>query len=219
MVHLYKIKTLCEKRKVSIKQVAAELGMTEQSLHKIVKTNSTKIDTLIAISDYFKVSPAYFFDTIDEQGTNKVLIDKNELDGLLKKIIAYSIHGFGMVKLEWDTDAEKFNTYFDLLKKQFSPDERDLNFISSLIDTPVEITETTTPKDVTKLLMTKDEFDFTSAYYYGMRKMEAQEEYQNYKNFLNRHNIQPTDKMKLELEELESKIKHYESMSIIGNIK
>lgn len=28
-----------------MKQAAVELGMTEQSLHKIIKANSTKIDT------------------------------------------------------------------------------------------------------------------------------------------------------------------------------
>lgn len=31
-------------------------------------------------------------------------------------MIAYSIHGFGMVKLEWDAKEQKFNSYFDVLK-------------------------------------------------------------------------------------------------------
>ena len=46
MVHLKKIKELCKKKNVSMKQ----LSMTEQSLHKIIKANSTKIDTLMSTS-------------------------------------------------------------------------------------------------------------------------------------------------------------------------
>ena len=52
-----------------------------------------------------------------------------ELEGLIKKVIAYSIHGFGMIKLEWDTVEQKFNSYFDVLKKQYSPDASDLKYI------------------------------------------------------------------------------------------
>ena len=44
-----------------MKQAAVELGMTEQSLHKIIKANSTKIDTLLSMAQYFNVEPAYFF--------------------------------------------------------------------------------------------------------------------------------------------------------------
>lgn len=48
----------------------------------------------------------------------------------------------------------------------------------SLLETGVHITDKITPKDVERVLMTKDEFDFTSTYYYGIRKMEVQEELQ-----------------------------------------
>lgn len=50
MVHLERIKELCEKKNVTMKQAAVELGMTEQSLHKIIKANSTKIDTLLTMA-------------------------------------------------------------------------------------------------------------------------------------------------------------------------
>ena len=61
MVHLERIKELCEKKNVTMKQAAVELGMTEQSLHKIIKANSTKIDTLLSMAQYFNVGHAYFF--------------------------------------------------------------------------------------------------------------------------------------------------------------
>ena len=122
MVHLERIKELCEKKNVTMKQAAIELGMTEQSLHKIIKANSTKIDTLLTMAQYFNVEPAYFFDNYSVDTSGGICISKEELEGLLKKVIAYSIHGFGMVKLEWDAKEQKFNSYFDILKKQYSPD-------------------------------------------------------------------------------------------------
>ena len=69
-----------------------------------------------------------------------------------------------MVKLEWDTKEQKFNSYFDILKKQYSPDASDLKYISSMLERDIHITDKTTPKDVARVLMTKDEFDFTSTY-------------------------------------------------------
>ena len=219
MVHLKRIKELCEKKNVTMKQAAVELGMTEQSLHKIIKANSTKIDTLLTIAQYFNVEPAYFFDNYSPNIENSICIDKGELEGLLKKVIAYSIHGFGMVKLEWDAQEQKFNSYFDILKKQYSPDAADLKYISSLLESEITITDKTTPKDVARVLMSKDEFDFTSTYYYGIRKMEVQEELQKLMSFLDKHNIAVTDSIKKDINELKGRVKYYEGKSIIGNNK
>lgn len=219
MVHLERIKELCEKKNVTMKQAAIELGMTEQSLHKIIKVNSTKIDTLLNMAQYFNVEPAYFFDNYSAGASDGVCISKEELEGLIKKVIAYSIHGFGMVKLEWDTVEQKFNSYFDVLKKQYSPDASDLKYISSMLETDIHITDKTTPKDVARVLMTKDEFDFTSTYYYGIRKMEVQEEFQKLTAFLDKHNIPISDSIKKDIDELKGRIKYYEGKSIIGNNK
>lgn len=219
MVHLERIKELCEKKNVTMKQAAVELGMTEQSLHKIIKANSTKIDTLLTMSQYFNVEPAYFFDNYSPNIENSICIDKGELEGLLKKVIAYSIHGFGMVKLEWNAQEQKFNSYFDVLKKQYSPDATDLKYISSLLESEITITDKTTPKDVARVLMSKDEFDFTSTYYYGIRKMEVQEELQKLMSFLDKHNIPVTDSIKKDIDELKGRVKYYEAKSIIGNNK
>lgn len=219
MVHLERIKELCEKKNVTMKQTAVELGMTEQSLHKIIKANSTKIDTLLSMAQYFNVEPAYFFDSYSAGASDGVCISKEELEGLIKKVIAYSIHGFGMVKLEWDTKEQKFNSYFDVLKKQYSPDASDLKYISSMLEKDIHITDKTTPKDVARVLMTKDEFDFTSTYYYGIRKMEVQEELQKLTAFLDKHNIPISDSIKKDIDELKGRIKYYEGKSIIGNNK
>lgn len=217
MINLQKIKELCLNKNVTIKQAALDLGMTEQAMHKIIKTNSTKIETLISIAQYFNVNPTYFFDSSSDESKHTVIISKEELNNLIKKILAYSIHGFGMVKLEWDNKEQMFKSYFDVLKKQYSPDTEDLKYISSLLDKNFKLTDKATPKDITRQLMTKDEFDFTSTYYYSLRKAEVQEELQKLTSFLNRHNIDMTDSIYKEVEELKEQICYYESKSIIGN--
>lgn len=146
----------------------------------------------------------------------RILIDIVELLLVFARSV---LHGFGMVKLEWDAKEQKFNSYFDVLKKQYSPDASDLKYISSLLETDVHITDKTTPKDVARVLMTKDEFDFTSTYYYGIRKMEVQEELQKLTAFLDKHNIPISDSIKKDIDELKGRIKYYESKSIIGNNK
>lgn len=217
MINLQKIKELCLNKNVTIKQAALDLGMTEQAMYKIIKTNSTKIETLISIAQYFNIEPTYFFDSSSDESKHTVIINREELNNLIKKILAYSIHGFGMVKLEWDNKEQKFKSYFDVLKKQYSPDTEDLKYISSLLDKNIKLTDKATPKDITRQLMTKDEFDFTSTYYYSLRKAEVQEELQKLTSFLNRHNIEMTDSIYKEVEELKEQIRYYESKSIIGN--
>ncbi|MDR1091034.1 MAG: helix-turn-helix transcriptional regulator [Prevotella sp.] len=228
MVYLSKIRKLCDKKGVSMKQAASDLGMTEQSLHKLIKANSTKIDTLLTIADYFKVEPAYFFDSHSGDINLYVKVKKEELTGLIKKALAYSIHGFGLIKLEWDEKEEKFNSYFDILEKQYSPTKEDLTYISSILreerglnikantDIPIELSDKTTPKDITRLLMTKDEFDFTTAYYYSIKKTQAQEELQKLSSFIGKHDIQITPSIEKEIQELKDKIRYYEMRSIIG---
>jgi hypothetical protein len=211
-----------------MKQASSDLNMTEQSLHKLIKANSTKIDTLLAISDYFGVEPAYFFDKTTGDTNRYVKIKREELTGLIKKVISYSIHGFGLIKLEWDETAGRFNSYFDILDKQYSPTKEDLDYISGILqeerqlnlqantDIPIELTDKTTAKDITRLLMTKDEFDFTSAYYYSIKKGQAQEELQQLSTFIEKHGIQKTPSIEKDIEELQDKIRYYEGKSIIG---
>jgi hypothetical protein len=141
------------------------------------------------------------------------------LDNLFKKVLAYSIHGFWLIKLEWDDKEEKFNSYFDILDKPYTPTSEDLEYISSILETKVEVTYNATSKDITRLLMTKDEFDFTSAYYYSIKKMPAQEELQKLSSFIEKHHIQQTASIEKDIQDLKDKIRYYEAKSIIGGNK
>ena len=58
-----------------------------------------------------------------------------------------------------------------------------------------------------------------STYYYGIQKMEVQEELQKLTAFLDKHNIPISDSIKKDIDELKGRIKYYENKSIIGNNK
>ena len=62
MANLQIIKDLIKKKKLSIREVANELGISEQGLQKLIRENSTKIETLEALSSILEVSISVFFD-------------------------------------------------------------------------------------------------------------------------------------------------------------
>ncbi|GAB6010248.1 hypothetical protein [Dysgonomonas reticulitermitis] len=80
----------------------------------------------------------------------------------------------------------------------------------------IELMDNATPKDITRLLMTKDEFDFTSAYYYSIKKGQAQEELQKLSSFIEKHCIPKAASIEKEIQDMKGKIRYYESKSIIG---
>lgn len=62
MANLSLIKTLAESRHISIAELSAKIGITEQQLHGIVRKNSTKINTLEKIAEILDVPVSYFFE-------------------------------------------------------------------------------------------------------------------------------------------------------------
>ncbi len=62
MVNLLRIKDLAEKRKISIRELAEMVGLKENQIHVMCRTNSTKIDTLEKIANALNVSIVEFFD-------------------------------------------------------------------------------------------------------------------------------------------------------------
>ncbi len=77
-----------------------------------------------------------------------------------------------------------------MLDNQYSPTKEGLAYVSSVVGRKIELTDATTPKDISRLLMTKDEFDFISTYYYSIRRMQEQEELQRLLSFMEKHGIQ-----------------------------
>ena len=62
MANLQRIKDLAETRKISIRELADRVGVKENQIHVMCRTNSTKIDTLEKIAHELGVPAAYFFD-------------------------------------------------------------------------------------------------------------------------------------------------------------
>lgn len=62
MANLQLIKELAEQRKMPIRTLAEKVGLQENRIHVICKTNSTKIETLEKIAAALNVSVKVFFD-------------------------------------------------------------------------------------------------------------------------------------------------------------
>ena len=56
------IKILCNENKTSLKDLAIEIGISEQGLHGIIRNGDMKVSTLQAIADYFQVPITFFFE-------------------------------------------------------------------------------------------------------------------------------------------------------------
>ena len=62
MANLQKIKSILKEKGLTIRYLAGELGISEQGLQKLIRENSTKIETLEAIANILEVSISIFFD-------------------------------------------------------------------------------------------------------------------------------------------------------------
>lgn len=72
MANLQLIKEFADKKNITLAQIANELGITPQALSKIMRNNSTKIETLERIADILKVSVTLFFDKPENKGVKQV---------------------------------------------------------------------------------------------------------------------------------------------------
>ncbi len=77
MANLLLIKDFAEKRKISIRDLAEKVGLKENQIHVICRTNSTKIDTLEKIAQVLDVSVTEFF---DNTVGNTILGNNNQLN-------------------------------------------------------------------------------------------------------------------------------------------
>lgn len=62
MAHLQYIKSIAQARRISIEQLAAKVGVKSQAIHLMVRTGSTRIETLEKIAEILNVPCSIFFD-------------------------------------------------------------------------------------------------------------------------------------------------------------
>jgi Helix-turn-helix. len=66
MANLQLIKILAREKNISLDNLAKELNITPQGMAKLIRLNSTRIDTLERIAEKLKVSPCVFFTPPEE---------------------------------------------------------------------------------------------------------------------------------------------------------
>lgn len=73
MPNLLKIKEIAEAQGISIRALADAIGVKENQIHVMVRTNSTKIETLEKIANTLHVPVAVFFnERIDEKAQTNI---------------------------------------------------------------------------------------------------------------------------------------------------
>lgn len=87
MANLLKIKELLKEKKITIKSFSADIGMTEQGLQKLIRDNSTKIETLELIAKKLNVSVVVFFDE-NTQANNALPLTDSQFTYFIDKIEA-----------------------------------------------------------------------------------------------------------------------------------
>lgn len=83
MVNLGLIKDLCAAKGVSVRKMAIDSGLTQSTVASMIKNNSTTLENLEKISNYFGISPAAFFNAHTEPA---VVCLRNAFERDLKRI-------------------------------------------------------------------------------------------------------------------------------------
>ena len=61
-LNLKKLKDLCFKRKITLKQLSEKTGISQTAITMAMHRNSTTIETFKTLADFFNVPMEYFFD-------------------------------------------------------------------------------------------------------------------------------------------------------------
>ena len=75
-----KLEELIQKNNSNVKETAAKIGMSEQTLYSLIKRDSTRIDinTLMEISKALNVEPEYFSDCFNERKPDYIVLSDDE---------------------------------------------------------------------------------------------------------------------------------------------
>lgn len=101
MANLQRIKEILKEKGLTIRYLANELGISEQGLQKLIRENSTKIETLESISKILKVSIVVFFDeslTDKDHSINQSIVGNNNITS-----------GHGNIEISYDKQKENFS--------------------------------------------------------------------------------------------------------------
>lgn len=100
MANLHLIKSIAKEKKITLKSLSEQVGISEQGMQKILKENTTSIVTLEKIAKILSVHPAVFFDnyTVEQsQGENDPSADDTKPHATANGNGAIAIAGSGNV--------------------------------------------------------------------------------------------------------------------------
>lgn len=100
MANLLIIKELLKQKKITIRDFASEIGMTEQALQLLIRKNSTKIETLELIAHKLNVSVSIFFDGEPDGDVAAAALLSKQIVKEGSKIISNSIEEFVKDKIK-----------------------------------------------------------------------------------------------------------------------
>jgi len=86
MLYISRIRNLIDDKKITIREFAEKIGVSEPGIHNMFRANDMKVSTLQKIADYFDVPITYFFDDIDTKNQTVDLVF-DTLKGIVKEKI------------------------------------------------------------------------------------------------------------------------------------
>lgn len=123
MANLQIIKAIAKEQKVTIRELAKSIGITEAGLQKLIRENSTKVDTLELISKRLNVPISVFFDeSPKEKLSPKELMEfgNESFAGILTRLFeAKTIAPYSLIE-EKDKEIEKLNREIGRLEERLS---------------------------------------------------------------------------------------------------
>lgn len=149
MANLQLIKELAEQKKISVRELAEKVGLKENQIHVMCRSNSTKIDTLEKIAHVLDVPVSLFFnegtvERYESTGSNGIVAKQiDKIDN--RKIIATEVGNLEeeiVLPPECPDDTklliEKLHVEVEMLKRLLSRAEDQLQekerFITHLLD-------------------------------------------------------------------------------------
>lgn len=85
MANLYKIRELCERRSISIRELASRINRNESTVQALIRNGSTSVATLEDIAKVLGVSPAYFFEGYTGLGADELRRELEYKNALLQE--------------------------------------------------------------------------------------------------------------------------------------
>jgi len=73
MLHINRIRKLIDDKKLTIRDFAEKIGVSEPGIHNMFRSHDMKVSTLQKIADFFEVPITYFFDEENVDARNQTV--------------------------------------------------------------------------------------------------------------------------------------------------